>query len=65
MAASKETAQFDYINNGAPLAMMTAGGFLAPVSVVAPGLLFDEVEFEIPQDQLPKTPVVPPPPSGQ
>lgn len=65
MAASKETAQFDYINNGAPLAMMTAGGFLAPVSVVAPGLLFDELEFEIPQDQLPKTPVVPPPPSGQ
>jgi hypothetical protein len=64
MAASKETAQFDFINNGAPLAMMTAGGFLAPASVVAPGLLFDELEFEIPQDQLPKTPVVPPP-TGQ
>jgi hypothetical protein len=64
MAASKETAQFDFINNGAPLAMMTAGGFLAPASVVSPGLLFDEMEFEIPQDQLPKPPVVPPP-AGQ
>ena len=64
MAASKETAQFDFINNGAPLAMMTAGGFLAPASVVAPGLLFDELELEVPQDQLPKTPIVPPP-TGQ
>ena len=64
VAASKETAQFDFVNNGAPLAMMTAGGYLAAASVVAPGLLFDELEFEIPQDQLPKTPVVPPP-AGQ
>jgi len=63
LAASRETALFDYINNGAPLSMMTAGGYLAPASVVSPGLLIDEVEFEIPQDQLSKTPIVPPPPS--
>ncbi|MBV9397925.1 MAG: hypothetical protein JO062_08090 [Bryobacterales bacterium] len=65
LAVSRETAQFDYVNNGAPLALMTAGGYLAPTSVVAPGLLFDEIEFELPQDQLPKTPVAPPPPAGQ
>jgi hypothetical protein len=65
LAASQETAQFDYINNGAPLSLMTAGGYLAPTSVIAPGLLFDEIEFELPQEQLPKTPVVPPPPTGQ
>jgi TldD protein len=65
LAASRETALFEFVNNGAPLSMMTAGGYLAPTSVVSPGLLIDEVEFEIPQDQLSKTPIVPPPPAGQ
>ena len=65
LAASQETALFDFVNNGAPMAMMTAGGLLAPASVVAPGLLFDELEFELPRDQLPKTPIVPPPSGGQ
>jgi TldD protein len=61
LAASQETALFEYINNGAPLALMGAGGYLAPTAVVAPGLLFDEIEFELPQEQLSKPPVVPPP----
>src|SRR5258708_6605294 len=65
LAASQETALFDFVNNGAPLAMMSAGGYLAPSSVIAPGLLFDEIEFEVPQDQLPKTAIVPPPNAGQ
>ena len=34
---------------------------MAPTSVVSPGLLFDEIEFELPQEQLPKPPIVPPP----
>jgi TldD protein len=65
LAASRETALFDFVNNGAPLAMMSAGGYLAPSSVVAPGLLFDEIELDVPRDQLPKTPLVPSPSSGQ
>jgi hypothetical protein len=64
LAASQETMLFDYINNGAPLAIMGGGGLLAPTSVVAPGLLFEEIEFEVPQEQLPKLPVVPPPTSS-
>jgi predicted Zn-dependent protease len=64
LAASQETALFEYINNGAPMAMLGAGGYLAPTSVVAPGLLFDEIEFEMPQEQLSKPPTVPPPTSG-
>jgi TldD protein len=64
LAASKETVLFDYVNNGAPLAILGAGGLLAPTSIVAPALLFEEIEFEVPQEQLPKLPVVPPPPSG-
>jgi TldD protein len=61
LAASTETALFDYVNNGAPLARLGAGGFLAPAAVIAPGLLFEEMELERPQDQLQKPAIVPPP----
>jgi hypothetical protein len=64
VAASEETALFDYVNNGAPLALLGIGGLLAPTSVVSPALLFEEIEFEVPQEQLPKLPVVPSPASG-
>ncbi len=46
LAASQETALFDYVNNSAPLALLGAGGYLAPTAVVSPGMLFDEIEFE-------------------
>jgi hypothetical protein len=61
LAASQETAVFDFINNSAPLAFLGEGGYIAGTSVVAPGLLFEEMELEVPQDQLPKRAVVPPP----
>jgi hypothetical protein len=61
LAASTETVQFDFVNNSAPLAFMGAGGLIAPASVVAPGLLFDELELERPQEQLQKPILVPPP----
>jgi hypothetical protein len=64
LGASQETTVFEYTNNAAPLAMIGAGGYMAPTSVVAPAMLFDEIEFEIPRDQLPKPPVVPPPDRG-
>jgi TldD protein len=63
LAASQESTLFEYVNNAAPLAMIGAGGYLAPTSVVAPGVLFDEIEFDVPQEQLPKPPAVPPPTS--
>jgi TldD protein len=61
LAASSETDLFDFVNVAAPLAILGAGGYLAPASVVSPGLLFDELELEPPQDQLPKPAIVPPP----
>ena len=61
LAASTETAIFSYINNGAPLARTGVGGYIALTSVVAPGLLFDELELERGQDQLEKPAIVPPP----
>jgi hypothetical protein len=60
-AASEELALFEYINNAAPLALLGAGGYLAPTSVISPALLFEELELELPQDQLPKRPAVSPP----
>jgi TldD protein len=62
VAASEETYTFDFVNNAAPFAMIGAGGFLAPTTVVAPSLLFDDVELERAQDELSKPPLVPPPP---
>jgi TldD protein len=62
LAASEETAQFDFINNSAPFAVMGATGYLAPASVIAPGVLFDEFEFEPIADESSKLPVAPPPP---
>ena len=61
LAASSETELFDFVNVAAPLAILGAGGYLAPASVISPGLLFDELELEPPQDQLPKAATVPPP----
>lgn len=65
MAASVETTLFDFVNTTAPLAILGSGGYLAPVSVVSPALLFDELEFETPREQLPRPPIVPPPPAAQ
>ena len=59
--ASAETAVFEYVANGAPLSLLGSGGVLAPASVVAPGLLFEELELERGQEQLQKPPLVPPP----
>lgn len=50
-----------YIDNGAPLAIAGAGNFVIGCSVVAPSLLFEEVELEAAADDLAKPPVVPPP----
>jgi len=60
-AATTETSLFEYVANGAPLALMGAGAMVAPTSVVAPGLLFEELELERPQEPLQKPIIVPPP----
>ena len=62
LAASEESYAFNFINNAAPFAMVGAGGFLAPSTVVSPALLFEDLELERSQDELSTPPVVPPPP---
>ena len=61
LAATTETAVFDYINNGAPLARAGVSGYIAPAAVIAPGLLFDELEVDLSQEPSEKRPLVPPP----
>ncbi|HYP08087.1 MAG TPA: metallopeptidase TldD-related protein, partial [Bryobacteraceae bacterium] len=61
VAVSDESFAFHYMNTLAPMSM-GGTGYVAPTSVVAPSLLFDDVELERPQDDLPKLPIVPAPP---
>ena len=61
LAASEEVAFFDFVNNGAPFAMQGSQGYLAAATVVAPGVLFEELELERSQEESSKVPIVPPP----
>lgn len=61
-AVSSDSHTLHYLNNLAPFALLGAGAYVAPTSVVAPSLLFEDLELEKPQEDLPKLPLVPPPP---
>lgn len=60
-AAGAEPTQVDFIGNNAPFALVGGSTFVVTASVVAPAILFDDLELEKPQVELPKLPVVPPP----
>jgi len=62
IAASDENYVFDFVDSDAPLALIGAGSFVTTSSVIAPTLLFDELEFEPIHEDVPKPPIVPPPP---
>lgn len=62
LAASGELFAFHYLENRAPFAHMDAGGYVAGTTVVAPELLFEDVELEKIPGELPKLPLVPAPP---
>lgn len=61
LAAGDRLHQFDYLDNGAPLALSGAGNYVVGCSVVSPSILFEELELEPATEDLPKPPVVPPP----
>lgn len=65
VAAGDQEHQFNFIDNGAPLALMGAGNFIVGCSVVAPSVLFEDLELEPGNEDRPKPPVVPPPPFGE
>ncbi|MFN0104075.1 MAG: metallopeptidase TldD-related protein [Bryobacteraceae bacterium] len=62
LAAGNDPEPVEYLLNGAPLALMGAGGYVVGASVTCPSLLFDEIDVEHPQEERPRPPVVAPPP---
>jgi TldD protein len=60
-AAGNDTNVFDYLDNGAPLAVMGAGAYSAETCVIAPSVLVDDLEVRKLDDELPKLPLVPSP----
>lgn len=64
VAAGGVPAVFDYLENGATFALMGAGTFVAETSVIAPAILFEELQLTRAQEDLTRYPLVPPPPLG-
>ena len=62
LAAGDSPALFNYVENGAPMALTGAGSFIVGCSAVAPAVLFEELELEPHSDETARPPLVPPPP---
>jgi len=62
MAASDELHTFQFLENGGPFAHADAGGYVSPTSVISPALLFEDLELEKIQGEVPRPPIVPAPP---
>lgn len=60
-AVSEERYALHYLNNLLPFAILGAGGYIAPTSVIAPALLFDELELERRSEDVANPPIVPAP----
>jgi len=61
VAASDESYVFDLVDSNAPFALVGAGSFTITASVIAPAVLFEELELEPAKGETPKPPIVPPP----
>ena len=57
-----DSVTFNYLDNGAPFALLGFGSSAAEVTVVAPSVLIDDLELSKVDDELPKLPIVPSPP---
>jgi TldD protein len=61
VAASDENYVFDLIDSNAPFALVGAGSFTTTADVIAPAVLFEELELEPAKEETLKPPIVPPP----
>ena len=60
-AASDENYVFDLIDSNAPFALVGAGSFTTTSAVIAPAVLFEELELEPAKEETLQPPIVPPP----
>ena len=58
LAAGDDSNLFEYMENGAPFALIGGAGFTAESCVVAPSILIDDLELHPVEEELPKLPVV-------
>jgi hypothetical protein len=61
VAVGDDKVMLEYMENGAPFALLGGGGFTAEVSVIAPSLIVDDLELHPIEEEMPKLPIVPPP----
>ena len=61
VAVGDDNVTLEYMENGAPFAILGGGGFTAEVSVIAPSLIVDDLELHPVEEEMPKLPIVPPP----
>ena len=61
VAASDENYVFDMIDSNAPFALVGAGSFTTTASIIAPAVLFEELELEPKMEEIQEPPIVPPP----
>ena len=61
-AVSDESYVFNFTDSNAPLALLGAGNYTTSSAVIAPAVLFDELELEPIQEEVSKPPIVPAPP---
>jgi hypothetical protein len=61
LAAGDDSNLFEYMENGAPFAIIGGGGFTTEACVVAPSILVDDLELHPVEEEMPKLPIVPAP----
>jgi hypothetical protein len=61
LAAGDDSNVFEWMENGAPFAMVGGGGTTTEACVVAPSILIDDLELHPVEGELPKLPLVSPP----
>jgi predicted Zn-dependent protease len=61
LAAGDDQNVFEYMENGAPFAILGGGRFQTEVCVIAPSILIDDLELRPAEEELPKLPIVSPP----
>src|SRR5580693_5343176 len=64
LAAGDDSVTFNYLDNGAPFALLGYGSAAAEVTIMAPSVLVDDLELSKVDDELPKLPIVPSPSDG-
>ena len=61
ISAGADEQAFHFAGSGSSLPVMGQGGYVTLHSVIAPSVLFEDLELEKRQEDWPKLPVVPPP----